>query len=276
MNPDASGISTTFFTAVTRGYWPFVAPYAASTLVHNQDVRMELCVEDLPGFIVTHERVLRRLAYHFPGRLHLRTGKFRKRVADAVRFLETPEEITEFTYIGDADMLILEGNIAAQHIAHMARIGLPYSNVLREGDPHKLSGLHFTRSDAHYPLKIPNGLDLHQHCENTLQALVLAKGLPLPGPEVLWRPQHGIHLSLNRRPVDTGRPHWGIRSVQIDAYLALWENPAWRDIAQDFHPAYCGLLQTLEAVMQALRPAEPIYRYEDARRRFIAAASLPW
>lgn len=270
------GLSTTFFTAVTRGYWPFVAPYAASTLLHNDDVRMELCVEDVEDFINTHERVLSRISHHFPGRLHLRGGKFRKRAADAVRFLETPEEFTEYTYIGDADMLILEGSVSAKHIANMDRLGLPYSNIRRQGDPHKLSGLHFTRSDAYYPLKVPSGWDLNQPGENTLQALVLAKGDPLPGYEVKWRPQHGIHLSLNRRPVDMGRPHWGIRDVQIDAYLSLWDNPAWQDIAQDFHPAYCVLLQTLEAVMQTLRPDQPIFRYEDARRRFVAAADMPW
>ena len=276
MRLEDCNVSTTFFTAVTRGYWPFVAPYAASTLLHNDDVRVELCVEDLDDFLITHERVLRRLAHHFPGRFHLRPGTFRKRAADAVRFLETPEEITPYTYIGDADILILEGGIVAAHVANMAQLGLPYSNVLRPGDPLKLSGLHFTSSDACYPLEIPKGWDLTQPGENTLQALVLAKGHPLPGPEVTWRPQHGIHISLNRRPVDTGRPHWGIRRAQIDAYLALRDNAIWQDIAPDFHPAYGVLLQTLEATMQALRPEQPIFRYEDARRRFLAAADRPW
>lgn len=276
MSLEHPAITTTFFTAVTRSYWPFVAPYATSTFLHNDDVRMELCVEDLAEFITTHERVLRRIAFHFPGRLHLRGGTFRKRPADVVRFLETPDEITEYTYIGDADMLILERGIAAKHIAHMAQLGLPYSNVLRPSDPGKLSGLHFTRSDAYYPVQVPKGWDLGQHCENTLQALVLNWGHPLPGPEAKWRPQHGLHLSLNRRPIDAGRPHWGVRDGQIDAYLALWDDPVWRDVSDDFHPAYCGLLRTLEAVMQAMRPETPIFRYEDARRQFVAAADQPW
>lgn len=269
-------VSTTFFTAVTRSYWPFVAPYAASVFIHNDDVRMELCVEDHAEFVITHKRVLRRIEQHFPGRLHLRSGKFGKRPADAVRFLETPKRITEYTYIGDTDMLILEGGIAGKHIANMGRLGLPYSNILRRGDPCRLSGLHFTRSDAYYPLEVPKGWDVGQPGEITLCALVLAKGHLLPGPEVTWRPQHGLHLSLNRRPIDKGRPDWGIHSVQIDAYLALWDNLTWQDIAQDFHPAYCALLQTLEAVMQTLRPEQPIIRFEDARRRFVATADLPW
>jgi hypothetical protein len=273
---DKRELKTTFFTTVSRSYWPFVAPYAASTFLHNDDVRMELCVEDFEDFVLTHQRALRRVVHHFPGRLLLRDGKFRKRSAEIARFLETPEVLTEYTYIGDLDILILERHVTAQHVENMARIGLPYSNVVREGGPHKLSGLHFTRSDAYYPIKIPKGWDLNANCEVTLQALVLARGHALPGPDAKFRPMHGLHLSLNRRPIGTGHPHWGIRNNYIDAYLALWESPVWQDIAQHFHPAYSGLLQTLEAVMQTMRPDQPIFRQRDARQWFISIADKPW
>ena len=256
-------IRTTIFSSATPDYELFVLPYMASALIHNDDARVEVCVEENARFREANAPGIEALHRHY--------GEDRFRVRDAVssrgvspnsvRFLETPEVMSEFTYIGDIDILILEG-ISQRHIDRMSSAGLPYSNVLRPGK-RALTGLHFTRSDAYYPVSPPADVDPNRD-EELLHALVTSRGIPLPPGE--WRrPVHGFHLSLNRTPltrfVDGKRkPAWGAdRSKKrfLAAYEALQRHPVWRAMYPLFDRRYRMLLGFLDL---ALADAFPDYR----------------
>jgi hypothetical protein len=257
-------MTTTFFTVVTRLYWPFVVPYAASVLHHNDDAVVEICVQGLKSFRKKHSRAISAINEKFPDRFHLRRGNFKGITPGMVRFVETPEWMSEYTYIGDVDILILEPNITDAHLADMHRSGLPYSNVLRP-NRQRLTGLHFTRSDRYYPVRLPTDLDWLSNGEEALYRIVAANGLPLPNPDDHWRPVHGIHLSLNRAPTNLTRPDWEIYDEVVEPYLALRASDSWRQISRHFDPAYQMILLILEAVMQAQHPEIEIYEIAEAQ-----------
>lgn len=286
-------VRTTFFTVANRAYEFFVLPHAASVLIHNDDARVEVCLEDADRFAGANAEAL--------AALHARFGKARcllrdmawqqqagakvptdaKVAPNSLRFLEVPVVATEYTYIGDIDILTLE-SVTDKHLRRMARTGLPYSNVLRPNSTAKgaLSGLHFTRSDAYYPVRLPPAADF-QRDEYLLYQIIVDRGLPLPPPSDGWRPVHGYHLSLSRAPllrpgwnVDGGlqRPIWnprrwwrtvwrahsgrsmfGVRQ-RFRAYRRLQQNEIWKRLLPHFDERYMRLLGLLDlALLQLLR-----------------------
>jgi hypothetical protein len=132
----------------------------------------------------------------------------------------------------------------------MAKTGLPYSNIIRPTPPLRLSGLHFTRSDAHYPLPEINDPAALRLDEHLLYRQVVAKGLPLPSVEERLRPTHGIHFSLNRPVKRPGRTDWGINLPLAEAYLGLRKNPAWLAVLPLMDRRYLTLLMLLETAME--------------------------
>jgi hypothetical protein len=243
----------TFCTAADTNYEFFVLPYLCSALTFNRDARAEVYVEPSSEFKTVNAGALRILRRHFGKRFVIRHAIFEGRIPHVVRFLEEPEEKTEFTYIGDVDILLLEP-ISEVHIEHMARTGLPYSNILRPGsDPPRLSGLHFTRTDAFYPLKIPSYLDAKRDGdEATLAHLVCAKGLRLPDPADTFRPVHGFHFSLNRMP--TARIGWGLQEKWIEPYQSLRNSAPWSALRPLFDRRYLLLLALAESVLHSRWP----------------------
>jgi len=252
-------IRTTIFTSANRPYEMFVLPYVVGALVHNDDARVEICLENAGKFEDDHPEALDALLQHFDGDRFL----FRDTVDSAgvspnsVRFLETPRELTEFTYIGDIDILILEA-ISQRHIDMMAREGRVYSNAQRPGRQ-ALSGLHFTKSDAHYPVERPTGIDLNRD-EELLYTLVASRGHP-PPPAGWPRPMHGYHLSPNRSPrprIVDGKSsvHWGLDKSKalFDAYRALRRHPAWQACFPRFDRRYRMLLGLLDLGLSQVYP----------------------
>jgi len=180
-------VRTTIFSACNRNYEAFIVPYAAAALHHNADVAVEICVEDPARFRQENQGSAEVLDRAFPDRWLVRTGNFSGTIPNSVRFLEQPQLRADYTYIGDIDILILDNDLTQAHLTHMAETGLPYSNILRpQGE--RLTGLHFTRTDAHYPISLPPDVDLKWKDEHLLYRLVQAKGLPLPAPTDKFRP----------------------------------------------------------------------------------------
>lgn len=276
---DAVSIQTTFFSSANKAYEMFVAPYIASVLAHNDDARVEICLDDAAAFARANGAALAILRAGFgQERFHLRNAApapdaDREMPPNSVRFVQTPDEITTYTYIGDIDMLVLE-SVTDKHLRRMRRTGLPYSNVLRPSGK-ALSGLHFTESDAYYPVRLPPGATLNMD-ERLLYEMVMARGLGLPDPEDRWRPMHGYHLSLRRPPlaalgwgvvVGQLRPPWhplrwwralhrlrhgkatfsGRRRFR--AYRALQRHAVWREALAHFDDRYLALLGLLEAAL---------------------------
>ena len=298
-------IQTTFFTSANRRYELFVLPYIASILVHNDDARVEVCLEDSRRFRQDSEEALAALEDGFGrGRFHLRDSRNTSQMSsvspNSVRFLEAPEVMTTFTYIGDIDILCLE-SVADKHLRRMEHTGRPYSNVLRPGKP-ALSGLHFTRSDVFYPQRIPADADFAQD-EHLLYELVVAQGLDLPAPDDRWRPVHGYHLSLNRaprispgwdvagglqRPIwhprrwartmarrTTGRSVFNLRQ-RFNAYRKLRRHPLWRSMVPRFDPRYARLLGLLDLAVAEVAQEHRLGAFvpEYARRFLLEDRSL--
>jgi hypothetical protein len=258
-------VTTTYFTACNTPYWPFVLPYAVSALHHDAKAVVEICVENPDRFQTVYAAGIDVIERHFPDRFLLRGAKFKDILPNSVRFVETPTLVSDYTYIGDIDILILDRNVTAAHVANMAKTGLPYSNCLRPGTQ-RLTGLHFTRTDAHYPLVIPPDANLREYDEELLLRLIVAKGLQAPNPESTFRPLHGIHFSIRRPPTQTPEkfPHWAITADAASSYLALWEAPSWQAASAYFHPAYRTLLMMLDAVLQERYPSKLVYRRNEA------------
>ena len=278
---------TTFFTCANKAYEMFVLPYIASVLMHNDDARVEICLEDADEFVAENAEALAVISAGFgQGRVLLRNSAWlhvagtpgSKAPPNSVRFLETPVETTQYTYIGDIDILVLE-SVTDKHLRRMAHTGRPYSNVLRTGSPagKALSGLHFTRSDVYYPVRLPAEPDV-QRDEHLLYQLVAGRGLELPAPGDGWRPVHGYHLSLGRAPlsplgwglVSRQRPIWhpwrwrravaralSGRAVfsgqqRFRAYRRLQANEVWRRVLPHFDKRYIPLLAILELALLRL------------------------
>lgn len=242
-------IRTTFFTAADRRYEMFVLPYITSALAHNADARVEVCLQDASAFRSRSERALSILGQYFgEDRILLRGARWTGIPPNTVRFLETPKETTEFTYIGDIDILVLEA-ITDIHVDRMNRHGLPYSNEVRSGRK-ALSGLHFTRSDAYYPVSLPDGVDPGRD-EELLYALVTARGWGKP-PQGVLRRVHGYHVSPHRSPLPAlvrGKRtlDWGLsKSAHFNAYRKFTGSAVWQRLLPDFDAQYRLLLGLMD------------------------------
>lgn len=232
MKPETSERYTTnFFTSTNKAYNFFVLPYITSVLITNPNACVEVCIEELDSFLETNQEAFRVLEILFGNeRFCLRSGNFENILPNTVRFLETPLVKKEYTYIGDVDILVLE-EITHQHEENMDRIGLPYSNVLRPSK-NALTGLHFTKTDFHYPLseEIIENLDVNLQVTNdevVLYKIIAAKGGQFPQEENDFRPLHGYHFSVNRSPLARSGPNWELRNkthlTKFKSLEASWE-----------------------------------------------------
>lgn len=244
-------MKTLFFTSANRPYECFIAPYAASVLHHNPDAIIEFAVEDADRVKAEHAKSLAILRAHFPDRITIRSADFTRSKPNTVRFITEPLTRCEYTYIGDIDVLVLD-HITPMHLGNMDKLGLPYSNVLRTNG-HALTGLHFTRTDAYYPIKLPVGVDLRGDDEDLLYKIVSPMGLP----PMSWgyRPVHGIHLSMNRRPVGKpGEPDWQLTEPLVQRFQKLRSTALWQELAPLFLPKFAMLLLLLQVACDSLYP----------------------
>ena len=241
-------IRTTFFTSANRRYEFFAIPYVFSALKTNKDARAEICLEKTTDFVFRNRRATDVVADIFPGRVTFRDGNFAGRNPNIVRFLEQPQIQTDYVYIGDIDVLILE-HITPIHQAMMAQLALPHSNIIRKGQP-RLTGLHFTESKAHYPV-LTEGFDIGGKAFSTdeqfLYFHVQRLGL-LPPIEHQIRPLHGIHASLNRTPF--GAPAWGLTNERRAAFKAVFESEEWSALAPSIDPRFLWIKRMIDMAFE--------------------------
>lgn len=237
----------TVFTSADRGYHPFVVPYLASVLAHNHNTTVELVIEDVDDFNEKNAEALTLVSAAFgEGSFLLRPGDFAKAGSHAIRFVEEPSVESEYVYIGDIDVLVLS-EIPPVHLKQMDETGLPFSNLLRRDEPRRLTGLHFTRRDAHYPLPsvpIPTG---HGWDEVLLTRQVESRGYPILKAEGAVRPMHGPHLSLRRAPLNP--MGWDINPAYAESFKAFASSELWRKLIPLLDPKYKRLFLLLETAM---------------------------
>lgn len=240
--------STTFFTVAVGSYRIFAVPYAFSVLFFNDDATVEVMVDDAQQFRDEYARAIDLL----DGRAVFREAQFGEKDAPYMRFLIQPQTVAPYVYIGDVDILILEGGITDLHIRNAKALGLPYSNILRPGGE-RLSGLHFTEWDAYYPVE-PLPVSMMRNFvgdEKLLRLLVERRGLPLPTGD--YRPVHGIHMSPNRDAIirTEAGPNWGVGPTEWSAYKAFAKDSRWRTLLPLLHADYRRLIEKMEATCEA-------------------------
>lgn len=225
--------SVLLYSCANAPYQDFVPLFAFSGLASDARFIAEAGVEDASSFAAEHGPALDLIDRTFAGRFLWREipwtqpngSKFRPHV---VRFVTPPQTQADYVFISDVDFVFLDPELIDRHLAFMARTGLPYSNSIRPG-ARRMSGLHFTRWDALYPLPALAGLDLHRgNDEETLAAILERKGLPLQDRE-WFRPSPGIHISPSRQinvQEQDGRriPGWGWHAFAAQ-HLAFWARP---------------------------------------------------
>lgn len=237
----------TVFTVADRRYEPFVVPYAASVLSHNPGAVVEIVVEQPRRFQAENGDALDLLDAAFPGGLVLTRGRFEGK-PHSLRFLLTPTVQNDYVYIGDIDVLVLT-DIAVPHLAQMDTTGLPYSNMVRVGQE-RLTGLHFTRWDAFYPLTtIDDQPKLKAMDEHYLYQVILKRGLNLPPGE--FRPMLGYHLTPSRSPHPI---YWAETSdpAYVATYMALRDGPLWIELWPLLDMRYRRQIGLLEALLTGL------------------------
>jgi hypothetical protein len=249
-------MSILFFTCADAAYEDFIPLYAFSVLAHVQNARLEVGVENIDVFRASQNKALAVIKKTFgTDRLKLtqvawRLPDGRTILPNSVRFVNEPETKAEYVYIGDVDIIVLNRNLVAQHLKDIENTGLPYSNSVRPGT-RRMSGLHFTRMDVHYPLPSLNDIDLHKvNDEMLLYEIVSRKKLPLMHDR-WYRPTHGIHVSPNRQPGKTTNengsltPGWGIKGHER-AWAELCQNPAFRELRTILSPRLRRCLRAID------------------------------
>ena len=242
-------MGVTFFTCATRSYEHFAPVYIGSIAAHLPDAFIEIGVENVSRFEDDHGASLELLP---EGRFSVREVTWtmpsgRRAAPNSVRFINEPLARNEYVYVGDIDIVFLDPLFMRRHLDHMSRTGLPYSNAVRPST-RRLSGLHFSRWDAMYPLPDLSGLGSDGRLDEVLlYEIVQAKGHGFPSE--WFRPVHGLHISPNRPedPMLWGVKKWAVR------YLAWTETPS-----------FMVLYPTLSAEMQ-----------RQLRVAIIAARALP-
>lgn len=186
-------------------YYPFVVPYIYFALRNNQKARVEVKLKNKKKFMSEHGQAIEMLNKLYCGRFSLYQCGFNyneKVIPNTIRFIEPATDIAEYLYIGDIDLLVFE-DICDIHIPRLIDEVRPFSNIVRDCSANKprLTGLHFCKYDDFYPLPDISDFDLSvENDEYILYELVKRKGLNIDY-DYKYRPECGIHMSLNRDPV---------------------------------------------------------------------------
>lgn len=241
------------FTCADKAYEDFAPLFAISCLLSNPEATVEIGLEDVDAFLLQHGSAMQPiLDAAGEGRLCLRSVPFqtpdgRRIVPNSVRFLTEPAIRSEYTYISDIDIITLDRDLVRKHLLHMRRTGLPFSNMIR-AETDKLTGLHFTRHDALYPLPDCSDLPLSTLNDEVLLKTIVERRI---GPFAIsgkpYRPVHGIHISPSRpeaAPVDG--LGWGI-SGYVDAWKQFREFLLFRRMRPFLSDRVKQMLETVDS-----------------------------
>jgi hypothetical protein len=214
-----SDCTLNIFTCANESYEDFAPIFAASCFWSNPTATVEIGVENVASFMTAYGLAVDAIREQVPvGAFVIREGNFRTSsgqsiLPNSVRFVTTPQIISNYVYISDIDIITLDFDIIGLHTRYMGQSGLPFSNIVTHSRWLRLSGLHFTRYDAMYPL--PEYEDLMAEIrgdEALLYAIVERKiGLIPPQEGKGFRPVHGIHVSPNRSPYAFKTPDGRVR-----------------------------------------------------------------
>lgn len=252
--------SVLFYTCADGAYEAFAPLFIASSLWSVPSALAEVGVENRARFIKDHARALAVLEQHLPGRFAISEVGFdrSKMIPNTVRFVTPPTLKAEYVYISDIDIIMLDQAFPAEHLKFMASHGLPYANSMRDRDM-RMTGLHFTRHDAYYPIPELEPEILRINDEQVLAELVTRRGHSLHFTP-WFRPVPGIHVSPNRAPqgerLSDGRrvPGWGIEPW-VKPFRAFRDTALYKSLAPTLAGRAADALEAIEKVIDP-KPAQ--------------------
>lgn len=251
-----------FFTLATKFYHNFIPLYIYFAACSNSGAAFEILTDALQDTIDKHGKSIAWLEEYFHISIKIRSLdniSQKPSMDNSYRFIVEPLTNSEYVYIGDIDILILE-DIYQSH-SKVFEAGLPYSNVIRKGSK-RLTGLHFTRRSSYYPLpRVDDLVEKISNDEALLYAICERKGI-LYDNSVYFalkksRPVHGIHMSLNRLPFSYPRERagWEMTPESLKLFTARTDTSAFGEFSRTLYDGSKYILLNLiylSAGVQAL------------------------
>lgn len=258
--------SINFFSSSDNAtYNMFILPHICSVLYHVENSYCELVIKDSDIFIKENKAALELIDEEYPNRVVIREipNKFiflesiYVHLGQLVRFLDIPELKTDYTYIGDIDIINMDGNIISIHEKLMKLQELSYSNIVRPNTI-RLTGCIFVDYEKYYS-KVKSSID--KFMSNTkkfyhpiLSDEILLYKLVTPVLGVpkyndnKFRPIHGIHMSLNRpEPLGgDGVPGWGVNKKTLSQYNEFKNSSLYKTIYPFFYESFKTMISKLD------------------------------
>ncbi len=240
-----------FFSCATKFYKNFLPLYVFFAEHSNPGSSYEFIVDNLDDFNVKHNRTLSWLSENGINILlrDLSEINHKPKVDNSIRFISEPVTRSNFVYIGDVDILILE-KIYDWH-KPLFDAGAPYSNVIRP-DNKKLTGLHFVDAKKYYPLPdISDLIDSVANDEELLFQIVKRRGILYDNSfyemYLRGRPVHGIHVSLNRLPFSYGRERvgWELSYDRLSKINKIFQTDLFKDFYKTLYPGSSYIILNL-------------------------------
>lgn len=215
---------TLVYTLCNTPYEHFIPLFILSNVFFNNDVDIEIGVSK-PILSENIEKTITIIKTAFPNnKIKITYNSFREidktfaKVNDiklrygTLRWFVHPQINDDYVYISDIDIICLEP-FTQWHIKQMNSWNGEYDNIVRHNNKQKMSGLHFSKYTAFYPINIKYVTNWETNDEIILKQLVSAK--TIINEKLTKRPVHGFHLSPNRKMLDNnGKPSWGLGKVE--------------------------------------------------------------
>ena len=279
-----------FFTYADKKYDFFAVPYVYFALISTPGSKVEICLEDFELFKSKYSRGIEALEKRFPNRFLFRQSKLAssglKILPNSVRFLEEPELKSEYIYIADIDIMVLE-NVLDVHLDLIKKYNLPFSNVIRKkSNPPKLSGLHFSSWHSYYPISDYSDLDVGSINDEELLYLLMSRKRLMVPESFNSRPILGLHMTGSRDAL--GRTTGAVKGKykrnglpwQSDANNFYYNLFVEKSFSDDFFPIYkyCDInFKTLALLAEAIAEGKEkdLHRYAVSHlldRRLLVAS----
>ena len=201
-------------------------------------------------------------------------------IPNSLRFLEHPQIKSNYLYITDVDILLLENSFDV-HLKQIIKNDTFFSNIIRPGQQ-RLTGLHFTRHLQHkfVQYNYPQSSIKRDHGGDETMLYKMIKNYDVTRtPEELTsgneRPVMGLHLSLSRSLTsDIGMNHHGYKKEIIElskdeSWIYCMEHvfdsrfiEKFTEVLEDLNDLYCySILSQLHATNRCINFSEAKYKH---------------
>ena len=237
---------TLIYTCCDEKYSHFIPLFCAALLYSNENIDIEIGVS-ISKLTNNEELAINYLRNKYKNsQILIRYNMFKvdynkskvkqaiyndkEMMINSVRFVSEPLIKNTYTYISDIDIISFEKNFYNIHIKNMDKNNLVYDNIVRK-NTNRLSGLHFVKTKYHYPINYKN---LNTEINDEQLLFEISKNKYTINNNLIFRPVHGIHMSLNRNITTINNiPGWN-----ADKWKNHWQNFTHTDIYNEIYKSF--------------------------------------